>query len=171
MSDLDIKIRKLIDLIHLAELDWNVCQTLYFDKIDKTKPQKYSLNRLIANNAFDEAVSIVHTLLAGSDKRELCIGPILKQYNISKMAELDQILQKFKKHGFIKVRNQLVGHKNELLSNPAGNANLLLKDEYIEFMGGVICELRDNMCVWFEYARDNPSLMISEEINNLTKEA
>ena len=125
------KIRKMIDLIQLAELNINICSKLYKDHINKNDPNNFRLARLIANNSFNNTISILHTLLVSSNKRELSIEPILQKENGVKISELKRIQNNFEKYDLLKVRHQSVAHKNELLTEPASESSLLLQEIYI----------------------------------------
>lgn len=159
-----IKVLDLLNLIQLAELNWYICNQLYNKKINKKYPNKPSLVRLIANNCFHEAVSIMYSLFVGSDKRELSIRSVLEQCSSHKLDELEQIAKKFKAGDFLKVRNQSSDHKNEFLRDPAGAPTLLLGTQLVSSLGEIICELRDAYCKWFQYSKHNPNFAISEEI-------
>lgn len=64
-------------LIYLADTNFLVCKTIY-DSLpdDRIKANKFLL--LSANNAFNEAIEILHTLLCSTKKEELIIKPLLE---------------------------------------------------------------------------------------------
>ncbi len=65
-------------LVHLADINFLVCKEIYhFLPKDRIKANKFLL--LSANNAFNEAVSILHTLLCSTKEEELTIKPLLKE--------------------------------------------------------------------------------------------
>lgn len=102
MSD---QVRSAIDLIHLAEVDFLVCKKIY-EKITTQKKRKGGDNFLLlsANNAFNEAVGILHTLLCSTQKEDLKLKPILeaivskdKSSGIVDNKKTDHFLRKLRK--------------------------------------------------------------------------
>lgn len=78
-------------LIYLADTNFLVCKKVY-DLLpkDRIKANKFLL--LSANNAFNEAIEILHTLLSSNKKEELTIKPLLdeiinKEKSVSVSAE------------------------------------------------------------------------------------
>lgn len=198
-------------LIYLADMNFLVCEKIYeLLPVDIIRANKFLL--LSANNAFNEAVEILHTLLCSTKQEELTIKPLLeeiikKEKSVSSSIEdkkINQFLQKisedypspdyssyaflfeqdkrliggiladirkkkrqsalidfesikteFEKENFHKIRHQSVAHKNKLLDNPAGAADLYLKEGYIEKLGVIIKKLRINSYFWFDYKIQN----------------
>ncbi|MFT4326046.1 MAG: hypothetical protein ACMXYK_00930 [Candidatus Woesearchaeota archaeon] len=69
---------KVQDLIYLADINFLICQKIYESlPSDRCKANKFLL--LSANNAFNEAIGILHTLLCSNKKEELTIKPILEE--------------------------------------------------------------------------------------------
>ncbi len=71
-------LRATQDLIYLADINFLICQKIYKSlPRDRTKANKFLL--LSANNAFNETIGILHTLLFSIDKKELTIKPLLEK--------------------------------------------------------------------------------------------
>lgn len=65
-------------LIYLADINFLVCEKIYESlPTDRIKANKFLL--LSANNAFNEAIEILHTLLCSNKKEELTIKPLLEE--------------------------------------------------------------------------------------------
>lgn len=73
--------RRVQQLIYLAEVNFLICEKIYKalpdDALKYLKHQNFLL--ISANNAFNETINILHTLLSSQKKEELRIKPILQQ--------------------------------------------------------------------------------------------
>jgi len=69
---------ELQKLIYLADINFLVCKKIYdFLPKDRMRVNKFLL--LSANNAFNEVVGIIHTLLCSTKDEELTIKPLLEE--------------------------------------------------------------------------------------------
>ena len=88
-------------LIYLADTNFLVCKKIYETlPKDRIKANKFLL--LSANNAFNEAIEILHTLLYSTKKEELTIKPLLgeiinKEKSTTFSIEDNKVNQFFKK--------------------------------------------------------------------------
>ena len=82
------KIFKVQMLVYRADMNLYLCNYIYKYFSDK-KESVPNLWLLIANNAFNETISILHTLLSSTIMNELRIGPILDQI-VSNYWEFDR---------------------------------------------------------------------------------
>lgn len=70
----------IVSLIYLADLNFLTCEKIYSEIISKNKNHPgYRFLLLSANNSFNEAVSILHTLLCSKKDEEVRIKPALEE--------------------------------------------------------------------------------------------
>ena len=70
--------RGVQDLICLVDINFLVCKKIY-DLLPKDRIKANSFLLLSANNAFNEAIKILHTLLCSTKQEELTIKPLLEE--------------------------------------------------------------------------------------------
>lgn len=71
-------LREVQNLIYLADTNFLVCKKIYKSlPADRIKANKFLL--LSANNAFNEAIKILHTLLCSTKNEELIMQPLLEE--------------------------------------------------------------------------------------------
>lgn len=75
-SDYVYKIRQLI---HLAEINFLVCQKIYKDYLNEKGRHENAFFVLVANNSFNESLSVLQTLICSTQKNDLRIKPILEK--------------------------------------------------------------------------------------------
>jgi len=88
MANTSLNISKLMGLVNLAEIDFLICEKIYKEVLnDSIKAYPAGVEKkigedfllLTANNAFDNAVSILHTLICSNKKEEIRIKPLLEE--------------------------------------------------------------------------------------------
>ncbi len=88
MTNTSLNISKLMGLVNLAEIDFLICEKIYKEVLnDSIKAYPAGVEKkigedfllLTANNAFDNAVSILHTLICSNKKEEIRIKPLLEK--------------------------------------------------------------------------------------------
>jgi len=88
MTNTALNIHKLMGLVNLAEIDFLICEKIYKEVLnDSIKAYPAGVEKkigedfllLTANNAFDNAVSILHTLICSNKKEEIRIKPLLEE--------------------------------------------------------------------------------------------
>lgn len=72
-------INKVQQLVHLAEINFLVCQKIYKDYLNQKEKSKNTFIILTANNAFNESLSILQTMICSTEKNDLRIEPILEK--------------------------------------------------------------------------------------------
>ena len=87
VTNTSLNIHKLMGLVNLAEIDFLICEKIYKGVLnDSIKAYPTGVDKkigedfllLTANNAFDNAVSILHTLICSNKKEEIRIKPLLE---------------------------------------------------------------------------------------------
>lgn len=68
----------VVDLVHLAELNFLLCKKIYEAIENKQDSLGYSFLLLSANNSFYESIGIIHTLLCSTKEEEFRMEPYLK---------------------------------------------------------------------------------------------
>jgi hypothetical protein len=227
-------VHKIHQLVHLAEINFLVCQKIYRDYLDKNGRHKNTFLVLMANNAFNESLSVLQTLLCSTEKNDLRIRPALekrideekgsvesvdpaiesqfiaaveKDYphlsestfygyknfllapnesdhhigtameGIRKsrratrgIADFDELKAKFEKYGFHKIRHHQIGHKHQDLAEPAGSAELLLQNTYIENLADIIKDLKIKTHLWFDFSFGNPNYAALDSLGVILEE-
>ncbi len=81
MSNIPFKFKyDIVSLIYLADINFLTCEKIYSEVINKNKEHEYYWFLLLsANNSFNEAVSILHTLLCSKKDEEVRIKPALEE--------------------------------------------------------------------------------------------
>lgn len=81
MSNVPFKFKyDIISLIYLADINFLSCEKIYSRVVSKAKDHPYYRFLLLsANNSFNEAVSILHTLLCSRKDEEVRIKPALEE--------------------------------------------------------------------------------------------
>lgn len=81
MSNIPFKFKyDIVSLIYLADINFLTCKKIYSEVINKNKEHEYYWFLLLsANNSFNEAVSILHTLLCSKKDEEVRIKPALEE--------------------------------------------------------------------------------------------
>ncbi len=95
---------------HLYRAELNVDLNLKIQEFLKNKfpySAKESFLVVTANNAFNDAVLVIKSLL-GPNKKELSLLKLG-----SHIPDLDKIREEFEQHGFDAMRNQLIAHKDK----------------------------------------------------------
>lgn len=72
-------IYKIHQLVHLAEINFLVCQKIYKDYLSKKGRHENTFFVLTANNAFHESLSTLQTLICSTEKNDLKIKPVLEK--------------------------------------------------------------------------------------------
>lgn len=70
---------KIFQLVHLAEINFLVCQKIYKNYLDERGRHENIFLVLAANNAFNESLSALQTLICSTEKNDLRIKPVLKK--------------------------------------------------------------------------------------------
>ncbi len=226
-------IDKVFKLVHLAEINFLVCQKIYKNYLKKKGRHENTFFVLTANNAFNESLSVLQTLICSTEKNDLKIKPILekiieddkdslvpvdpkieyqfigsieKDYphlgestfysyrrfllksgepdnhlgtimeNIQRkkrvesgLVDFQELKVKFEKFRFHKIRHHQIGHKHQDLKEPAGSANLLLQDSYINNLEEIIKDLKIKTYFWFGFSFDNPNYPILDSLNEIIR--
>lgn len=71
--------RDLMDLVYLAEVNFLICKTTYLHLDRQKRIKGYDYFLMSANNAFNETIGILHTLLCSTKKEEIRMEPRLKE--------------------------------------------------------------------------------------------
>lgn len=81
MSNIPFKFTyDLVSLIYLADINFLTCEKIYSEIINvEEKHEGYRFLLLSANNSFNEAISILHTLLCSKKDEEVRIRPALEE--------------------------------------------------------------------------------------------
>ncbi|TSC54882.1 MAG: Uncharacterized protein LiPW30_348 [Parcubacteria group bacterium LiPW_30] len=81
MSNIPFKFKyDIVSLIYLADINFLTCEKIYLEVVNKNeKHDYYRFLLLSANNSFNEAVSILHTLLCSKKDEEVRIKPALEE--------------------------------------------------------------------------------------------
>lgn len=70
---------KIFQLVHLAEINFLVCQKIYKDYLSKKGRHENTFFVLSANNAFNESLNVLQTLICSTEKNDLKIKPALEK--------------------------------------------------------------------------------------------
>ncbi len=226
-------IYKIHQLIHLAEINFLVCQKIYKDYLSLKGRHKNIFLVLIANNAFEQSLSVLQTLICSTEKNDLkiesalekviendknsvvCVDPKMEAefvesierdypylgeetfYGYKKfllkddepdnylggvmadikrkkrvengLKDFQELQNKFKKYSFHKIRHHQVGHKHQNLKEPAGSADLLFQDVYIDNLGDVIKDLKIKSYYWFDFPFGNPNYSMLDSLDEILK--
>jgi Txe/YoeB family toxin of Txe-Axe toxin-antitoxin module len=105
-------------------------------------------------------------------KMNLPIGDIIAEIKKAKIIlngidDFELLKSKFESYGFHKIRHQSAAHKNKLLPNPAGAANLTIKTDLIDKLGEIIKIIRIDCYIWFDYGLTNPYGCVIESLDRL----
>ncbi len=228
-------IHKIFQLVHLAEINFLVCQKIYKDYLNKKGRHENTFFVLTANNAFNESLSVLQTLICSTEKNDLKIKPVLekviendknslvlvdqkveskfiesikrdypylgeptfygyktfllkadepdnhlgtvmadirrKKRVESGLADFQELKTKFEKFSFHKIRHHQVGHKHKDLKEPAGSADLLFQDSYIDNLGEIIKDLKIKTYFWFDFSFGNPNYSMLDSLDEVLKKS
>ncbi|MDD3006688.1 MAG: hypothetical protein PHX30_03855 [Candidatus Pacebacteria bacterium] len=90
-----------------------------------------------------------------------------KKRSLSGLTDLKELKKHFEGQNFHKIRHQSVAHKNKLLKEPGGVANLKLERDWIAKLGQIIKILRIDCYIWFDYELSNPCVSALESLDKL----
>jgi len=163
--------RKIRVLLYRAELNVDLCQKVQQYIGNKhTYSAKESFLITTANNAFNEAVTILNTLL-GKNKSEINLLKLGIQ-----IPELETIRTEFKDKNFLDIRDKLISHKDKMIKNEHSEHvwSLVLPD-HIKNLSGVVKGLNELVYKYFEVKFDQNNPFIAplkglHEIIELLKE-
>lgn len=226
---------KIFQLVHLAEINFLVCQKIYKDYLNEKGRHENTFFVLTANNAFNESLSVLQTLICSTEKNDLKIKPALEKVigndknslapvdpkiesqfieSIEKdypylgestfyayksfllqsnepdnhlgtvmakirrkkrvesgLADFQELKTKFEKFSFHKIRHHQVGHKHQDLKEPAGSANLLFQDSYINNLGEIIKDLKIKTYFWFDCPFGNPNYSMLDSLDEVLRKS
>lgn len=230
-----IYLDKIYKLVHLAEINFLVCQKIYKDYLNEKGRHENTFFVLTANNAFNESVSVLQTLICSTEKNDLKIKPVLekiiendknstvqidpqmesqfiesierdypylgestfygyksfllradepdnhlgtvmadirrKKRVESGLVDFQELKAKFEKFSFHKIRHHQVGHKHQDLKEPAGSADLLFQDFYIDNLGEIIKDLKIKTYFWFDFSFGNPNYSMLNSLDEVLKKS
>ena len=228
-------VHKIFQLVHLAEINFLVCQKIYKDYLSKKGRHENTFFVLTANNAFNESLSVLQTLICSTEKNDLKIKPALEKViendknslvpvdqkiesqfieSITKdypyldestfyeyksfllqanepdnhlgavmadirrkkrvesgLTDFQELKTKFEKFSFHKIRHHQVGHKHQDLKEPAGSADLLFRDSYIDNLGEIIKDLKIKTYFWFDFSFGNPNYLMLDSLDEVLKKS
>lgn len=130
----------VMNLVYLADIDFLICEKIYSDHVGRKPPHSsYDFLLLSANNAFNEAVKIIYTLILSTKKEELRIKPIL-----------DQVIKK--EHGFsasvdAKKSQKFVENFRKDYPNPNYLGYSFLTEDDPRVVGDIVSDIRKNKLV------------------------
>lgn len=73
------EISDIVKLVYLADLNFMICKRIYEFIDPQNRDDFYDFFLLMANNAFNETVNIIHSLLCSKNANEVRIKPVLEK--------------------------------------------------------------------------------------------
>lgn len=142
--------RKIRILLYRAELNVELCQKVKQYIGDKhIYSAKESFLIITANNSFNEAVTILNTLL-GRDKSEVNLLKLGIQ-----MPELEKIRTRFEGKNFPEIRNKLISHKDKKIKNDhTGHVWRLVLPDHVKNLLEIVAQLNKLVYKYFEIKFD-----------------
>jgi hypothetical protein len=146
--------RKIRCYLYRAELNIDLCEKIQgFLKDKSSYTDKESFFVITANNAFNDTVLIVKSLL-GPNKKEISLLKLG-----SHISDLDKVREEFKQNGFDTMRHQLIAHKDKSISYD-GTEHIwqLIRPEYQKKLSEIVEELKSLVYKHFEvkWDQNNP---------------
>lgn len=87
----------------------------------------------------------------------------------SGLADFQALKTKFEKFGFHKIQHHQIGHKHQYLKEPAGSADLLLQNSYLDNLEDIIKDLKIKTYFWFDFPFRNPNDSILYSLDEILK--
>ncbi|MDD5638768.1 MAG: hypothetical protein PHO28_02590 [Candidatus Pacebacteria bacterium] len=127
---------KISQIIYLAELNLECCKSIMdYDKKYKSDILKYTIFsnlseskylKLCSNNHFFEAVELISSLLYPSRDEEISFNLWVRISKNQIPESIKNLEKEFKNIGFLKIRNNIVAHKNIKQSGDLVGLTILL---------------------------------------------